>query len=99
MSNLIKEVFEKESLNKEINERNSIIFCYETYGFLNRDEAIKKIQELRVSDEDIALVTAKKLSVYSIPFSQSTDEQIVKELTMQRDILCVKLAKKENEKN
>lgn len=66
---------------------------------LDRNDAIKKIQELRISDEDIAVATSVNLSVSSIPFSQSTNDQIVGELAMQRNILQAKLIKKQAEEN
>ncbi|MEY8367808.1 hypothetical protein AALA24_03470 [Anaerovoracaceae bacterium 42-11] len=97
MGNPIKNAFDKASLIKDIDERNSIIFNYQRYGLLDRDDAIKKIQELRISDEDVAVVTTANLSVSSIPFSQSTNDQIVRELVMQRDILQAKLIKKNTE--
>ncbi len=99
MSNPIKDAFDKASLVKDIDERDSIIFNYQRYGSLDRDVAIKKIQELRINDKDIAAATAVNLSVSSIPFSQSTNNQIVGELAMQRDILQAKLIKKQAEEN
>lgn len=97
MSNPIKDAFDKASLIKNIDERDSIISDYQRYGLLDRDDAIKKIQELRISDEDIAAVTTVNLSISSIPFSQSTNDQIVGELAMQRHILQAKLIKKQVE--
>lgn len=99
MSDYIKDIFDKESLIKDIAERENIIFNYQRYGLLDRDDAIKKIQELRISDKDIAEATAVNLSVSSIPFSRSTNDQIVRELAMQRDILQAKLIKKQAEEN
>lgn len=66
-------------------------------GFLDRDDAIRKIQELRKGDKDIATATVVNLSVSSTPFSQSTNDQIVRELAMQRNILQAKLIKKNTE--
>lgn len=99
MSNPIKDAVDKASLIKDIDERDSIIFNYQRYGLLDRDDAIKKIQELRISDEYIAAATAINFSVSSTPFSQSTNDQIVGELAMQRDILRAKLIKKQAEEN
>lgn len=93
MSNPIKDILDKESMIKDITERENIICNYQRYGLLDRENAIKKIQELRISDEDIAATTAVNLSVSSIPFSRSTNDQIVGELAMQRDILQAKLIK------
>lgn len=64
---------------------------------MDRDDAIRKIQELRKGDKDIATVTVVNLSVSSTPFSQSTNDQIVRELAMQRNILQAKLIKKNTE--
>jgi len=89
MNNQIIDEFDKASLIKEIHERD-IIIC-------NRDDAIRKIQELRKGDKDIATATVVNLSVSSTPFSQSTNDQIVRELAMQRNILQAKLIKKNTE--
>lgn len=94
MNNPIKDIFDKESLIKSIAERENIIRKYQETGFLDRNDAIKKIQELRSNDEDIAVVTSVKLATFSMPFSQSTNDQIIAELAMQRDILRAKLIKK-----
>ena len=97
MSNPIKDIFDKESMSKDITERENIICNYQRYGLLDRDNAIKKIQELRVKDADVLAVTSANLVVSSIPFSQSTNDQIVDELIMQRNILQAKLIKKQAE--
>lgn len=81
----------KESLIKNIAEIEKIIFDYKKYGVLNRDEAINKIQELRIKDKEVEEITIAKLATFSIPFSMSSDEQIVAELDMQKEILKAKL--------
>lgn len=86
MNNQIIDEFDKASLIKEIHERDIIICNYQKCGFLDRDDAIRKIQELRKGDKDIATATVVNLSVSSTPFSQSTNDQIVRELAMQRNI-------------
>ena len=93
----MKDIFDKESMSKDIAEIENIICNYQRYGLLDRENAMKKIIELRISDEDIAAATSINLSVSSIPFSQSTNDQIVGELAMQRDILQAKLIKKQVE--
>lgn len=80
----------KESLIKDIAEREKIISDYKKYGILNRDKAIKKIQELRIKDKEVE-ITIAKLAIFSIPFSMSSDEQIIAELDMQKTILEAKL--------
>lgn len=97
MNNQIIDEFDKVSLIKEIHERDIIICNYQKWGFLDRDDAIRKIQELRKGDKDIATATVVNLSVSSTPFSQSTNDQIVRELAMQRNILQAKLIKKNAE--
>lgn len=99
MSNLNKESFDIASLIKDIAERDDIIRNYQLYGLLDRDNAIKKILELRISDNDVTTITSVKLSVSSTPFNQSINDQIVAELAMQRDILRAKLTKKQAEEN
>lgn len=97
MSNSIKDEFDKVSLIKDIREIDSIVFNYQRYGSLDRNEAIRKIQELRITDKDIAAATAAGLAASSTPFCQSTNDQIVGELLMQRNILLAKLVKKQTE--
>lgn len=74
-----------------------LLFAIIKMWFLDRDDAIRKIQELRKGDKDIATATVVNLSVSSTPFSQSTNDQIVRELAMQRNILQAKLIKKNTE--
>ena len=97
MSNSIKDTFDKASLIKDINERENIVCNYQRYGVLDRDDAIKKIQELRIKDEDVLKVTSANLAVSSTPFNQSTNDQIVNELIMQKNILQAKLRGKQSE--
>ena len=52
MSNQIKDAFDKASLIKDIDERNSIILNYERSGFLDRDNAIKKIDIKKITLND-----------------------------------------------
>lgn len=87
----------KESLIKDIAEREKIISDYKKYGILDRDKAINIIQELRIKDKEVEEITIAKLATFSIPFSMSTDEQIVAELDMQKEILTAKLIIIQNE--
>lgn len=81
----------KESLIKDIAEIEKIISDYKKNGVLDRDKAINKIQELRIKDKEVEKITIAKLATFSIPFSMSSDEQIVAELDMQKEILKAKL--------
>lgn len=56
----------KESLIKDIAEREKIISDYKKYGILDRDKAINKIQELRIKDKEVEEITIAKLATFSI---------------------------------
>ena len=94
-----KESVDNATLIRDITERENIIRNYKIYGLLDRDDAIKKIQDLRINDKDVATVTAVNLSVSSIPFSQATNDQLVEELVMQMNILVAKLTEKQVKKD
>ena len=97
MSNPIKDEFDRESLIKGIAERADIIVNYQKNGFLDRNNAVRKILELRINDKDVEIITAAKLSKSSIPFTPVTNDRIVKELDMQKAILQTKLIEKQTE--
>lgn len=88
---------DKERLIKDIEDRNFIINQYNLTGKIDRAEAIRKIYELRISDKNVAAITAAGLLAYSVPFDSATDEQIIAELRMQADILNSELMKKVTE--
>lgn len=81
----------KESIIKDIVDRKKIIFDYRMYGILDIDSAINKIKELRNKDKEVEKITTLNLAISSIPFSMSSDDQIVAELDMQKTILETKL--------
>ncbi|MFQ9064405.1 MAG: hypothetical protein ACLR5R_04560 [Eubacterium sp.] len=81
----------KESIIKDIIDRKKIVFDYRMYGILDRDSAINKIKELRNKDKEVEKITTVNLAISSIPFSMSSDDQIVAELDMQKTILEAKL--------
>lgn len=91
MSNWEERMVDKASILKDISDRTQIIQNYERTGHLERDEAISKIQELRLRDKDVAIITSAKLTVSATPFSQTPDQAIVAELQMQIEILTAKL--------
>lgn len=90
---------DKEKLIKDIADRNFIINQYKLTGNIDRAEAIRKINELRISDKVVATITATKLSPYSVPFDCATDGEIIAELKMQVDILNAELLEKFTEEN
>lgn len=90
---------DKEKLIKDIADRNFIINQYKLKGNIDRAEAIRKINELRISNKVVATITATKLLSYSVTFDCATDEQIIAELKMQVDILNAELLEKFTEEN
>ena len=80
------------TIEYDIAERKDIVEMYYKSRILDRDNAIKKIKELRLTDTNVATVTSIELLVNSIPFENATDEQIIGELQMQIGILGTELA-------
>ena len=74
-------------LLNDISIRKQIIQNYQLTGWLDREDAIRKIMELRYSDRHVAEVTFARLSTGSYPFSQATDQDIISELQTQIIIL------------
>lgn len=82
---------DKTSMLKDIKERRQIIEKYQMTGILDREDAIQKIQLLRLTNNEVAVATATRLAVSSTPFSQTSDQGIIAELQMQVKILTAKL--------
>ena len=80
------------SIEHDIKERKDIVDRYYASGILDRQDAINKINNLRLTDEKVAEITSAKLLAHRIPFRESTDEQIISELKMQIGILTEELA-------
>lgn len=93
MNNSLKNKIDKISLTKDIIERQQIIENYNQFNMLDRDNAVKKIKELRSSDIEIATATSVELLKGSVPFEQCTNEQIIAEIKMQSSILEYKMLK------
>lgn len=91
--NTIKDMTDTESLIKDIKERDDIIQNYRITRSLDRDNAIKKIMELRSRDIDIYRITMAGLAISSTPFNIATNEQIIRDLETQKNILEAKLIK------
>ena len=98
MSNPIKKEYDKLSITKDIIERENIIRQFQTYGFLDRNEAIEKIMSLQFTDADMAIATAaKQTQCGGVDLYQSDDNLIVSNMQFQIDFLKAKLAKLELE--
>ena len=90
MSNPLKEAYDRASLLNDISERETLLQDYQKTGRLDRDKAVRKIQELRLTDSDVAQATAVMLAKSHTPFEQATDQAIANELQMQLQILSAK---------
>ncbi len=97
MSNPIYKAMEIASLEHDISERQKIIDRYFSTGWLDRNDVITKICNLRSTDQEILQITTAQLIVSATPFEQCSNEQLVGELKMQKDLLEGKLAKKLND--
>lgn len=91
MSNHPGPGIERAKIIQDIADRNTIIQKYTELGVLDRQKAISKIQELRVQNQAVGVVTALNLLQSSTPFSEASDEQIVGELRMQVKLLWMEL--------
>ena len=81
-----------ESLIKDIKERDDIIRNYRITRSLDRDNAIKKIMELRKTDDDILHVAMIQTALFPMsPYQAATNDQIVNELIIQNAVLRAKL--------
>ena len=49
MSNPLKEAYDRASLLNDISERETLLQDYQRTGRLDRDKAVRKIQELRLT--------------------------------------------------
>ncbi len=81
---------------KDINERQSIIDKYYRYGISDRDEAIRKIIELRITDFSVAAFYRLQSTQSQIKLEEASDLQLVKELETQIAILSGKYIDRNN---
>ena len=95
MSNPIKNVFDKVSLIQDIEEREYIIGLYNSTGFLNRDEAIRKIETIQINDPELGIATkAKQLTSGWVDLHKVGNDLIIANMQFQVDFLKLKLDKK-----
>ena len=98
MSNPIKKEYDKLSLTKDIIEREKIVYQFQTTGFLDRNDAIEKINSIQITDIELATATAvKQVQFGSIDLYQADDNLIIANIQFQIDFLKAKLAKLELE--
>lgn len=92
-----KDQFDMSDLAKSIEERQLIIDRYIQTKFLDREDAIQKIVELRKSDAKVGVIYA--VSPKGRPLEEYPDSVLVENLKMQVAILAAELAEKEIERN
>ena len=98
MGNPIKREYDKVSIAKDIVERENIVHLFETTGFLDRNEAIRKITLLQLTDADMAITTvAKQNQCGSVDLYQADNNLIITNIQFQIEILKAKLTKLELE--
>lgn len=98
MSNPIKREYDTMSVTRDIVELENIIYQFQITGFLDRNEAIKKITSLQLTDADIAFATvAKQTQCGSVDLYQADNNLIIMNIQFQIEILKAKLAKLELE--
>lgn len=78
---------ENVSLWKDIREIDDVLNQYRQIGFIDREKAISKIRELRVTNKDIGKAAAAALPFNSIPFSYASSDQLACELNAYKAIL------------
>ena len=98
MSNPIKREYDKMSITMDIIERESIVRQFQMTGFLDRNDAVKKIVSIQMTDQDLALATLEKQEESgSVDLYQVDNNLIVANLQFQIDFLKAKLVKIEKE--
>ena len=84
----------KFEIENDIKDREDLINKYKAKGYFlksEREDAIRKIKELRITDQTVAEITAVKLTTNSVSFDKAQDGSIAAELRMQVDILTTEL--------
>lgn len=85
----------KLEIEKDIKDREDLINKYKAKGCFSKhekDEAIKKVMELRASDEVVNAIALAENAVNSVPPEQATDEMVFNEINKQIEFLNAKLA-------
>ncbi len=77
MSNPIKREYDKLSITKDIVEREKIAKRFQNSGFLDRNDAIQKIESIQFTDVELAAATvAKQVQFGSVNLYQVDDPLI-----------------------
>ncbi|MCD7732187.1 MAG: hypothetical protein LUH56_01935 [Oscillospiraceae bacterium] len=82
---------------KNIEEIDKIISEYDEKGTLNRDRVINKIADVRRKNQAVQAITVTTLSYSNVSLSNASNEVLVSELRMQRDVLQADYLKKKDD--
>lgn len=94
VSNSIKKEFDKTEITKDILELQNIVAMFNTTGFLDRNYAIQKINEIRSTNIELVAATALKQAESGTVILQMADNNtIINNVQFQIDFLTAKLAK------
>ena len=90
--------FENLSILKDIREIDDLLNGHCQFGYIDREKAISKIRELRITNSDIRKAATETLPSNIIPFSQANDSQLASELNAYRTILAENYLRNTQEK-
>lgn len=79
---------ENFGLQKDMQDIDDILNQYFQIGRINREKAIAKIRELRITNEDVGRTVMAVLPYNFIPFSDASDAQLASELHTYKEILA-----------
>ena len=86
MGNSIKKEYNRLSITKDIVERQNIIRQFQITGFLDRNDAIKKIESIQVTDAELALATiAKQAQSGSVDLNKVDNNLIIANMQFQNN--------------
>ena len=89
--NMDQQFIDKLFIEKDILERKQIIQEYNTTGFLDRNNAISKIIDLRERDGQVALIYCVSLPREPVLLEQLTNKGLIDELEKQITVLEAEL--------
>lgn len=78
---------ENLSLLKDIQDIYDMLNQYCHNGLIDREKAISKIKELRITNRDIGKAVAATLPLNFVPFSEASNDQLAGELNTYKALL------------
>ena len=100
MSNQVKREYDKLSIIRDIVERERIVKRFLNSGFLDRNDAIQKIESIQFTNVELATATVvKQVQFGSVDLYQADDNLIITNIQFQIDFLKAKIAELDLEDN